>query len=82
MIILLTKIILALLIIYFWGKTILFKYNYYGSLSQTYLSVLMFKFIQDKTDITKKINRYNLISLILFLIGIAFQIALIKLGLE
>ncbi len=82
MIILIIKIIFALLVIFFWGKTIILKYRYYGSLSKTYLSVLLFTFIQDKTDIAKHINKYNLISLILFLIGIGFQIALIKLGLE
>lgn len=78
MIIIGAKVLLSLLLFYFWGNTILRKYKYYDSLTKTYFSVVIFEFLKGDTPKIEKTNRFNLISLILFIVGIIFQIILIK----
>lgn len=72
------KVLFSILLFYFWGNTILSKYKYYGNITKTYFCVMIFEFLKGNTPEIEKTNRFNLISLILFIVGVFFQIILIK----
>jgi hypothetical protein len=67
------KISVFFITAFFWIQTIIMKYKFYNSISSTYLSVALFKFLKGENEIEKKINKYNLISLIFFVILIMMQ---------
>jgi hypothetical protein len=67
------KISVFFITAFFWIQTIIMKYKFYNSISSTYLSVVLFKFLKGENEIEKKINKYNLISLIFFVLLIMMQ---------
>ncbi len=67
------KIVIFLTTAFFWIKTIIMKYNYYNSISSTYMSVVLFKFLKGEDELIKRINKFNLISLIFFIVLIIMQ---------
>ncbi len=67
------KVVVFFITAFFWIQTIIMKYKFYNSISSTYLSMVLFKFLKGENEIEKKINKYNLVSLIFFVILIMMQ---------